>query len=83
MCLIREKLPFLDKGAARVKCSLVNDDEIIYGPRKVSSIFNEYLFNIFSSLNIPQYEDPSLNSENIIDPRENLSQYFSNSTTVI
>ena len=83
MCLIREKLPFLDKGATRVKCSLVNDDEIIYDPRKVSSIFNEYLFNIFSSLNIPQYEDPSLNSENIIDPRENLSQYFSNSTTVI
>lgn len=83
VCLIRKKLPFLDKGATRVKCNLVNDDQIIYHPRKVSSIFNESLLNIFSSLNIPQYEDPLLNSENIIDPIENLSQYFSKSTTVI
>ena len=83
VCLIRKKLPFLDKGATRVKCNLVNDDQIIYHPRKVSSIFNESLLNIFSSLNIPQYEDPLLNSENIIDPIENLSQYLSNSTTVI
>ena len=36
----------------------------------MSSIFNDFFSKIVSILNIPQYEDPSVNLKNIIDPLE-------------
>ena len=54
--------------------NLTEDDVIIDNDREISSIFNDFNLNIVSNLNIPQYEDQSVNLENINDLLEKVGE---------
>ena len=56
----------------RQKISLVENDEIIGNNKKISEIFNNFFSGVVAKLNIPKYEDLSINSVNSEDPLENL-----------
>ena len=50
------------------KTILVEDDEIISEKEYISESFNNSSANVIISLNIPQYEDPTINTNGIDDP---------------
>ena len=49
----------------------------------MSSIFNDFFSNIVSNLNIPLYEDPSVNLVNIDDPPEEIAEKYKNYPRVL
>ena len=42
-----------------------------------------FFSNIVSNLNIPQYEDPSTNLENIVDPLEEIREKYKNHPSIL
>ena len=74
---------FSDKGATRVKYTLIEDDEIIADDRQMPSVFMNFFSNIVSNLNIPQYEDPSVNLQNINDPIEKIRKKHKNHLSIL
>ena len=63
---------FCDKGPTRQKIALIEKDQIRGNNKEVSEIFNNFFSSIVVKLNIPKYEDLSVNSVNTEDPLENL-----------
>ena len=56
---------FSDKGPMREKITLIENDEIIGNNKEISKIFNNFFSGIVAYLNIPKYEDSSVNSVNL------------------
>ena len=56
----------------RQKITLIENHEIIGNNKELSEIFNNFFSSIVAKLNIPKYEDLSVNSANSEDPLENL-----------
>ena len=50
------------------KIILVEDDEIISENEQISESLNKFFADAIISLNIPQYEDPTSNTDGIDDP---------------
>ena len=50
------------------KTILVEDNEIISENEQISESFNNFFANAIINLNIPQYEDPTSNTDGIDDP---------------
>ena len=51
----------------RQKITLIENDEIIGNHKEISEIFNNFFSSIVAKLNIPKYEDLSVNSANSED----------------
>ena len=49
----------------REKITLIENDEIIGNNKEISKIFNNFSSGIVAYLNIPKYEDSSVNSVNL------------------
>ena len=56
----------------RQKITLIENGEFIDNSKKFLEIFNVFFSSIVAKLNIPKYEDLSVNSVNSEDPLENL-----------
>ena len=56
---------FSDKGHIRQKIPLTENDEIIGNNKEISEIFDNFFSGIVAYLNIPKYEDSSVNSVNL------------------
>ena len=59
---------FTDKGMNHDKIILVEDDEIISENEQISESLNNFFADAIINLNIPQYEDPTSNTDGIDDP---------------
>ena len=64
------------------KTTLIEDDEIIGNDKEISEIFNNFFSRIVAKLNIPKYEDLSVNSANSEDPLENLITKYKNHPSI-
>ena len=63
---------FCDKGPTRQKIALIEKDQILGNNKEISEIFNNFFSSIVVKLNIPKYEDLSVNSVNTENLLENL-----------
>ena len=59
---------FTDKGMNRGKIILMEDDEIISEKERISESLNNLFADAIINLNIPQYGDPTSNTDGIDDP---------------
>ena len=66
----------------RQKITLIQNDEIISNNKEVSEIFNNFFLSIAAKLNIPKYEDLSVNRANSGDPLENLITKYKNHPSI-
>ena len=78
LCWKTVKLFLSDKGPMRQKITLFENDKIIGNNKEISEIFNNFFSSIVAKLNIPKYEDLSVNSINSEDPLENLIIKYKN-----
>ena len=62
----------------RQKITLIENHEIIGNNKELSEIFNNFFSSIVAKLNIPKYEDLSVNSANSEDPLANLIKKYKN-----
>ena len=58
----------LKKGVNNEKITLVENDEIISNNDEIAETLNNFFINVIRNLNIPQYEDPTTDADNIVDP---------------
>ena len=58
---------FSDKNSSFSKITLI-ENELLNDDKKLSSTLNDFFSNVVSNLNIPPYEDPSVNPEQHEDP---------------
>ena len=58
---------FTDKGMSHDKIILVEDNEIISENKQISEYFNKFFADVIINLNIPQYEDPTSNTNGTDD----------------
>ena len=74
---------FSDKGATSERYTLIENNEIIDNDQKISTIFNDFFSTVVSNLNIPQYEDPSINLDGIDDPLEIIREKYKNHPSIL
>ena len=73
---------FSDNSPMRQKITLIENDEIIGSNKEISEIFNNFFSSIFAKLNIPKYEDLSVNSVNSEDSLDNLVTKYTNHSRI-
>ena len=73
---------FSDKSPMRQKITLFENDKIIGSNKEISEIFNNFFSSIFAKLNIPKYDDLSVNSVNSEDPLDNLVTKYKNHSSI-
>ena len=59
---------FSDKNSSFSKITLIENELLLNDDEKISSTLNDFFSNVVSNLNIPPYEDPSVNPEQFEDP---------------
>ena len=59
---------FSDKNSYFSKITLIENDLLLNDDEKISSTLNDFFPNVVCNLNIPPYEDPSVNPEQFEDP---------------
>ena len=69
---------FTDKGMNHDKIILVEDDKIISENEQISESFADVIIN----LNIPQYEDPTSNTNGINDPVSRAIEKYKNHPSI-
>ena len=57
-----------DKNSSFSKIPLIEDELLLNDDEKISSTLNDFFSNAVSNLNIPPYEDPSVNPDQFEDP---------------
>ena len=62
----------------RQKITFIENGEIISNNKAISEIFSNFFSSIVAKLNIPKYEDLSVNSANSEDPLTNLIKKYKN-----
>ena len=73
---------FFDKGPMKQKITLNENGEIIGNNKEISEVFNNFFLSIVAKLNIPKYEDLSVNGVNSEDPLENLVIKYKNHPSI-
>ena len=73
---------FSDKSPMRQKIGLIENGEIIGNNKEILEIFNNFFSSIGAKLNVPKYEDLSVNSVNSEDPLENLVPKYKNHRSI-
>ena len=69
---------FADKGMNHDKIILVEDDEILSENEQISESLNNFFADVIINLNIPQYEDPTSNTNGIDDPVSRAIEKYKN-----
>ena len=69
---------FSNKGPMRQKITFIENGEIISNNKAISEIFSNFFSSIVAKLNIPKYEDLTVNSANSEDPLANLIKKYKN-----
>ena len=64
------------------KITFLEKDEIPGSNKEISEIFNNFFSSIVAKLNIPKYEDLSVNSANLEDQFENLIIKYKNHPSI-
>ena len=59
---------FSDKNSSFSKITLIENELLLNDDEKISSTLNDFFSNVVSNLNIPPYEDSSVNLEQFEDP---------------
>ena len=59
---------FSDKSSSISKFILIENELLLNDDEKILSTLNDFFSNVVSNLNIPPYEDPSVNPEQFEDP---------------
>ena len=59
---------FSDKNSSFSKITLIENELLLNDDEKISSTLNDFFSNVVSNLNIPPYEDPSVNPDQFEDP---------------
>ena len=59
---------FSDKNSSFSKITLIENELLLNDDEKISSTLNGFFSNVVSNLNIPPYEDPSVNPDQFEDP---------------
>ena len=72
------KLFFTDKGVNHNRIFLVEENEIISDNDEISGKLNNFFAGIVRILNISQYEDHSVSTDNINDPILRAKEKFKN-----
>ena len=62
----------------RQKIALIENDKIIGNNKEIFEIFKKIFQTIVANLNIPKFEDLSVNSVNLEDPLESLVIKYKN-----
>ena len=66
----------------RQKITLIEIDKILGNNIEISEIFNNFFSSIVARLNIPKYEDLSVNSVNSEDPLDDLVIKYKNHPSI-
>ena len=69
---------FTDKQMHHDKIILVEDDEIMSENEQTSESLNNFFTDIIINLNLPQYEDPTSNTNSIDDPVSRVIEKYKN-----
>ena len=72
------KLFLSDKRPMRQKIALIENDKIIGNNKEIFEVFKNFFSTIVAKLNIPKFEDLSVNSVNLEDPLESLVIKYKN-----
>ena len=59
---------FTDKGINHDKITLVDNEETVSDNEEISETLNNFFSDVVTNLNLPQYNDPTVNVEDIEDP---------------
>ena len=59
---------FSDKNSSFSKIALIENELLLNDDEKILSSLNDFFSDVVSNLNIPPYEDPSVNPEQFEDP---------------
>ena len=59
---------FSQKNSSFSKITLIENELLLNDGEKISSTLNDFFSNVVSNLNIPPYEDPSVNPDQFEDP---------------
>ena len=59
---------FSDKSSSISKFILIENELLLNDDEKILSTLNDFFSNVVSNLNIPPYEDPSVNADQFEDP---------------
>ena len=59
---------FSDKNSSFSKITLIENELLLNDDEKISSTLIDFFSNVVSNLNIPPYEDPSVNPDQLEDP---------------
>ena len=59
---------FTDKGINHDKITLVDNEETVSDNEEISETLNNFFSDVVTNLNLPQYDDPTVNVEDIEDP---------------
>ena len=62
----------------RQKIALIENDKIIGNNKEIFEVFKNFFSTIVAKLNIPKFEDLSVNSVNLEDPLESLVIKYKN-----
>ena len=76
------KPSFTDKGMNHDKIILVEDDEIISENEQISEPLNNFFADVIINLNIPQYEDPTSNTNGNDDPVSRAIEKYKNHPSI-
>ena len=66
--MISGKTASKDKIILKGKNEKPEKEEIVEDDHKVAEILNEFFSNIITNLNLPQFIDPLINTEDVKDP---------------
>ena len=72
------KLFLSDKRPMRQKIALIENDKIIGNNKEIFEVFKNFFSTIVAKLNIPKFQDLSVNSVNLEDPLESLVIKYKN-----
>ena len=74
---------FSDKSSSFNKITLVEENLIIDQNEEIAKTFNDFFTKVVSNLNITQYEDPSVNFEQIEDPILRVIEQYQNHRSIL
>ena len=73
---------FPDKGMSRDKIILAEEDEIISDVEQIFESLNNFFADAIINLNIPQYEDPTSNTNGSDDPVSRAIEKYKNHPSI-
>ena len=72
-----------EKNARSNKITLVEDNYILENNNKIAETFNNFFTSAISNLNIPPFEDPSVEIDHIEDPILRMIEQYKNHPKIV